>query len=381
LLKGSGMAELIATHLRLLYLPQCRLSHELGGSKVQLALAEHLRPLGWQVECRFPFDPGNPCHRAELAGVDVIDWDPHHSIQRAWLPDTSLSICRFPLLALHFQTGVPWPLPRLRRLDPFLNPLRRLRGRMTPKQAEQQALQQALQALGLADAVAVQNTADQHCLLNTGLSPESIVVEPCGLPQGLIHALHQVPAPPPSHAPLLSFVGSFDPRKGCIDLVWLARRLGRRFPQLRFRFIGTDGLIQGESNLRRWFPGWLQPRLELIPSFTSAQLAELLCGVNLAVFPSYLEGFGIAVIEQLTAGIPVIAYAAPGPADILPADWLVPRGDRQGLLQRLSALLASPSSLRAARARARSIAAPYRWNAIASHWDGHYRRLLAGRRA
>lgn len=365
----------MAESLRLLFLTQCRLSRELGGSKIQLALADRLRLLGWQVDCRFPFDPGQSEQRRDLASYDVVDWDPCHALQRSWLPATNLSICRFALLALHFEAGVPWPLPVRRRLDPLLDPLRRLRGRPSPRRVERLAVLQARQALPLADAVAVMNTGDRSCLQRSGLVQTPILVEPSGLSEDEARLLSQLPGGNPSQ-PCLSFVGSFDPRKGCLDLAWLAPRLGRRFPALRFRLIGTNGLYQGEEAVRRWFPTWLQPRLEVIPSFASSALAEQLAGVSLGVFPSYLEGFGIAVIEQLAAGIPVLAYAAPGPADILPADWLVPRGDRRALLERLSALLSDP----AASARARAIAAPYRWRAIAARWDGHYRRLLAGRR-
>lgn len=374
------MAELIANPPSLLYLTQCRLSRELGGSKIQLALADHLQMLGWQVDCRFPDHTSDPLQRSDLSHYDVVDWDPRYAIARDWLPATSLSICRFALLALHFADGVPWPQPRRRRLDPLLDPLRRLRGRTTPRAFEQQGVAQARRALPLADAIAVMNTGDRERLVQEGIADQRIVVEPSGLADSEVEQLHSLSRASAS-APILGFVGTFDYRKGCRDLAWLAPRLARRVPALRFRLIGTSGLLQGEADVRVFFPAWLQPRLEVVPNFPSGQLADHLSGVTLGVFPSYLEGFGIAVIEQLAAGIPVVAYNSPGPADILPADWLVPRGNRQVLLERLSALLGTQQhGNRADAERARRIAAPYRWAQIAARWDGHYRRLLAARR-
>lgn len=38
---------------------------------------------------------------------------------------------------------------------------------------------------------------------------------------------------------------------------------------------------------------------------------------------------------MLAAGIPVIAYNAPGPCDILPKKWLVKSGDIEGMTQKL----------------------------------------------
>lgn len=365
----------MADPLRLLYLPQCRLSRELGGSKIQLALADHLRPLGWEVECRFPFDPADPQQRASLASYDVVDWDPSHALARHWLPPSSLSICRFALLALHFADGVPWPQPRRRHLDPLLDPLRRLRGRPTPRSFERQAVMQALSALPLADAIAVMNNGDRLRLLQAEVDAARIVVEPSGLTELEFNQLARCPIADPDQ-PVLAFVGSFDYRKGCLDLAWLAPRLGRRFPSLRFRLIGTNGLFQGEAPVRRLFPAWLQQRLEVIPSFRSGTLADQLRGATLGVFPSYLEGFGIAVIEQLAAGLPVLAYNAPGPGDILPEAWLVAPGQRRDMLDRVSILLSQPDQQSKRAEQARLIANPYRWPAIAGRWDQTYRKIL-----
>lgn len=361
--------------LRLLYLTQCRLSRELGGSKVQLALADHMASLGWDVECKASLDHADSDQRSLLADYDVVDWDPSHALLREWLPTDSLSVCRLALLALHFAEGSPWPSPLRRRLDPILDPLRRLRGRLTPQEFEHQAVSQAFAAIGRADALAVQNSGDDACLQQHGVDPASIIVEPSGLTEAEFQQLSDLPSGEDGR-PLMAFVGTFDYRKGCLDLAWLAPRLARRFPALQFRFIGTNGLIQGERSVRAFFPHWLQSRLQVVPSFPSGSLPHQLMGVTLGVFPSYLEGFGIAVIEQLAAGIPVVAYNSPGPADILPADWLVPRGHRVALLERLTALLGSQQH----GERARRIAAPYRWAQIAARWDGHYRRLLAARR-
>ena len=53
------------------------------------------------------------------------------------------------------------------------------------------------------------------------------------------------------------------------------------------------------------------------PTFEEADLPSLLADCAVALFPSYVEGFGLAVLEQLAAGLPTIAYDVPGPRQIL----------------------------------------------------------------
>ena len=57
--------------------------------------------------------------------------------------------------------------------------------------------------------------------------------------------------------------------------------------------------------------------LELVPQFAPDDLPRLLADCTVGAFPSYVEGFGLAVIEQLAAGLPTVAYDAPGPSEIL----------------------------------------------------------------
>ena len=70
--------------------------------------------------------------------------------------------------------------------------------------------------------------------------------------------------------------------------------------------------------------------IELISDYPPADLPRLLADCTVGVFPSYVEGFGLAVLEQLAAGIPTVAYDVSGPRDSLSdrlPEFLVPVGD------------------------------------------------------
>jgi glycosyltransferase involved in cell wall biosynthesis len=55
---------------------------------------------------------------------------------------------------------------------------------------------------------------------------------------------------------------------------------------------------------------------------TGADLGELYAAADLFVFPSRTDTFGIVLIEALASGVPVAAYPATGPIDIITRDEL-----------------------------------------------------------
>jgi glycosyltransferase involved in cell wall biosynthesis len=61
---------------------------------------------------------------------------------------------------------------------------------------------------------------------------------------------------------------------------------------------------------------------------------------------------------------------------MLTDEYLVPRGDAAGMAARVSALLADPHRLRAARAWALARAADFRWDDIAARTAGEYARRV-----
>jgi glycosyltransferase involved in cell wall biosynthesis len=91
-------------------------------------------------------------------------------------------------------------------------------------------------------------------------------------------------------------------------------------------------------------------------------LAGLLASSALVVHPALEEDFGLTVAEAQALGIPVLAYAAVGPAAIIEPDvtgWLVAVGDQAGLNAALTDAMSDDARLRrygaAGRTRSRSL--------------------------
>jgi glycosyltransferase involved in cell wall biosynthesis len=368
----------MAERLRLLFLTQCKPLLELGGSKSQLELAEELERRGWVCHVAGP-DASGIAAPAELLdqGWDVVDWDIHLVVKRQLLPPSTLSLARIPFLNLHLQGGrLPWPLGpwRWRRRAQHL--FRDWRGGRSEIQELSDAQARVRSSLAEADLLNSWNTADTRLLVQQeGVAPERLIELPPGLSQDRLQVLASSNRLPASQRPpRLVVLATFDFRKGCLDLPPLFELLRRSHPSLELRLLGTRGLFRSESEVRRFFPDHLQQALQVVPSFNAAELPHWLADVDAGLFPSYLEGFGIAVIEQLAAGLPVFAYDVPGPCDSLPPEWLVPAGRRSLLAHRVSEFLQqSTDRKQEARQTALQRAQRYSLDQLADRWDQLYR--------
>ena len=72
--------------------------------------------------------------------------------------------------------------------------------------------------------------------------------------------------------------------------------------------------------------------------------------MNIFVLPSLYEGFGIAILEAMAAGKPVVATAVGGiPEFVVPGQsgFLVPPGDAPALARAMKQLLDEPEKARA----------------------------------
>jgi glycosyltransferase involved in cell wall biosynthesis len=84
--------------------------------------------------------------------------------------------------------------------------------------------------------------------------------------------------------------------------------------------------------------------IDVIPQYDSEELPMLLSGATVGAFPSYIEGFGFAVLEQLASGLPTVAYDVPGPREtlrILDDSFLVSVGSTENFSNKLVNLLNS----------------------------------------
>jgi glycosyltransferase involved in cell wall biosynthesis len=158
--------------------------------------------------------------------------------------------------------------------------------------------------------------------------------------------------------PVVLFAGRFTEEKGVWDMLELARAI----PEATVTMIGDGPLraqlldrarVEGIGNLQ--VPGYV----------SEAEKWRLLRSATLFAAPSREEGWGIAVGEALTAGLPVVAYDLPAYSHLGDLPRRVARGDFPAFQAAVADLVANPERLarEAGRIRAGAARLPS-WEAI-----------------
>lgn len=154
-------------------------------------------------------------------------------------------------------------------------------------------------------------------------------------------------------------------------------------PALNADLFGTRGR---PGDIVRFFPVALRDRIHVHPILDRSDLIRLLCRCSTLVSTSLSEGYHLAVLQAMAAGVPVIATREGFLADISPSEpplfrEIVKRSSSsvQAALQELSDPATSPSRTdRAARAKAH--AAGRSWEKVSRLSEAAYARQIADRK-
>lgn len=175
---------------------------------------------------------------------------------------------------------------------------------------------------------------------------------------------------------LLLTVRRLDPRMGLIPLVQAFATAARSHPRARLWLAGR-GPQQGELQSVIASAG-LADRARLLGFVPEADLASLYAAADLTLMPSLdLEGFGLATVESLACGTPVLASdAGANPELVGPLDpALVYRASDPGALpSTLAAILAGTQSLPDRARCAAYAAAEFRWDRPVEAFEDAFRR-------
>lgn len=181
----------------------------------------------------------------------------------------------------------------------------------------------------------------------------------------------RLPAPWPTEAPTVLFVGRHEPRKG---LEVLLRALETVPGDIRAWIVGTGPQTEALK------ASYGDPRIEWLGRIRDDELARRWRAASVYCAPSLGgESFGVVLLESMAAGTPVIASNIDGyrlvARDKLDS-ILTPAGDVEALAKALNRVLTEPDLAAELRAEGTKRANEYSFDALATLYAQRYERLL-----
>jgi glycosyltransferase-like protein len=193
------------------------------------------------------------------------------------------------------------------------------------------------------------------------------------IPNGVDAARFAAAVPDRRYGRYVLAVGGIEPRKGSIDLLDAYAKLRTELPGLRLVIAGGETLFDYRDYRAAWEAraAELDVRPVVLGGIPHDELPALVAGAAAFAFPSTKEGFGLAAMEALAAGVPVVVRDLPVLREVFGS--AVGYGtDPATLSAALLKAVQEPDPARAAAGRA--LAAAHTWPDAARRHLRFYRR-------
>ena len=179
---------------------------------------------------------------------------------------------------------------------------------------------------------------------------------------------------PSDGTPVVLFAGRITRQKGPDYFVAAAARVAAERPDVRFVVAGAGDLRSAMMDLvdgaglseRFFFPGFLPPE----------ELDRLYARADVFVMPSVSEPFGLAALEALQYGTPVIVSRAAGVSEVVRHVLRVDYGDVEDLASKILSVLAFEPLRRTLSARGLAEVRGLSWRDSATVCVAVYRELV-----
>jgi glycosyltransferase-like protein len=170
-------------------------------------------------------------------------------------------------------------------------------------------------------------------------------------------------------------VGGIEPRKGSLELLEAYAVLREQMPDVRLVIAGGETLFDYQDYRDHWEQRAAALRVEpvVLGPVAHEALPALVAAAGVFAFPSIKEGFGLAAMEALAAGVPLVVANLPVLREIFSGAARF-ADDLSELAAHLMAALTDPDT--GARDTGRSLAARYTWSAAAQRHIDLYQRLV-----
>ena len=151
----------------------------------------------------------------------------------------------------------------------------------------------------------------------------------------------------PDTASLVGIIGRLQKEKGHFDFIEVAQRVSVDHPDTRFVVVGapTEGWEEEAATSEQTArDAGLGERL-ILAGFRR-DVPDLLDAMDIFLFPSHAEAYGLVVVEAMAMGLPVVAYGCDGV--LVHDNYMVGRSNKPGVMDCTQS--AAPANARPNRA-------------------------------
>ncbi len=187
----------------------------------------------------------------------------------------------------------------------------------------------------------------------------------------------------PMDVPLVGIVGELIANKGQNDLIRAAEKLNAERPNTHFIVVGKDhsiGKKYRDALRKQVFESGLAEKFVWVDWVENT--AELYAAIDVFVSASHSESFGLAMLEAMAAGTPVVATETAGARELLGNDAiLIKAGDAAELAAAIGSKLSDAvAAADEAAFRQREAAERFSIDRMAEATENVYREVAEGRK-
>ena len=212
-----------------------------------------------------------------------------------------------------------------------------------------------------ADRVININSDVAKFLENYGIEQERLNLVPCGVD------LEKINSYKPSRKKYDgAFLARLAPSKGIFDLPLIWSRVVKKFPKAKLAIIG-GGSDEVKSKLKKLIDeNGLAENIDILGYLPEDEAFGILKSAKVFLFPSYEEGWGIAIAEAMAAGLSVVAWDLPVYKEVFPgAISSVAIGEVAEFGSKVTKILTDPKIVQKERKNAANLIRNYSWDQIA----------------
>jgi len=146
---------------------------------------------------------------------------------------------------------------------------------------------------------------------------------------------------------LLGMTARFTPGKGHEEFLIAAKTISKQFNNVKFLFVGepSRGEIEYAEKIYKLSKDYDLENKVIFTGFRS-DIPDILAALDVFVFPSHAEAFGISLAEAMAAGKASVASGSDGPLDIIDDEvngLFFETGNAEDLTNKLILLIKNPS--------------------------------------